>query len=273
MSSFYTASHKPLANRSGDESLILLQQISNLNTPTRRLQNSLYNIIEESYGMTAREKEWVLQRNDLAAVAGNGAETWLSGFIEDVLYWMSRRLLLVSRLTWLKMPRCGQTFECCNVLEPLVIIVLSYIQLHSITRPSSWLTVKTDARQAVFRTRDQKAQSGKEKHILLVSKERLALIPRIILTVVACCLLLVPVLILFKLQPSSQSDVQRQGNLQVLTIFIFTLVFAACCSIFTKAKPQEVFTASAAYCAVLVVFLGNSTNVMMVTSVDTTSGG
>ncbi len=92
------------------------------------------------------------------------------------------------------------------------------------------------------------------------------------LSIVACVLLLSPVLILFKLQPNSQADVQQQGNYQVLTIFLFTLVFAACCSVFTKAKRQEVFTAAAAYCAVLVVFLGNSTNVMMVTTVNTPSG-
>jgi amino acid permease len=40
-------------------------------------------------------------------------------------------------------------------------------------------------------------------------------------------------------------------------LIIFTLLFSAAMSLLTKAKRHELFAASAAYCAVLVVFITN----------------
>jgi len=73
----------------------------------------------------------------------------------------------------------------------------------------------------------------------------------------------VPVYVLFRLQPTSQAEFERKSNYQILTVFLFILAFAASCSIFTQAKRQEVFAATAAYSAVLVVFLGNASNVLL----------
>ncbi|KAL8683377.1 MAG: hypothetical protein Q9186_000639 [Xanthomendoza sp. 1 TL-2023] len=114
--------------------------------------------------------------------------------------------------------------------------------------------------QYVFRTKEQKIVSGQED-ITLFDPHRLDIFLRSILTILAAALLLAPVLILFKLQPSkTDDDVPRSSKFQILTIFLFTLLFSASCSVFTKARRQEVFTATAAYCAVLVVFLGNTLN-------------
>jgi hypothetical protein len=83
---------------------------------------------------------------------------------------------------------------------------------------------------------------------------------RIVLTLVAAVLLLIPVAVLFRLMPTSPEDFRLKTNLQMVTVFLFTLVFSLSCSIFTKARRQEVFAATAAYSAVLVVFLGNASN-------------
>ena len=40
-------------------------------------------------------------------------------------------------------------------------------------------------------------------------------------------------------------------------LIVFTLLFSAAMSLLTKAKRHELFAASAAYCAVLVVFITN----------------
>jgi hypothetical protein len=40
-------------------------------------------------------------------------------------------------------------------------------------------------------------------------------------------------------------------------LVVFTLLFSAAMSILTKAARHELFAASAAYCAVLVVFISN----------------
>ena len=42
-------------------------------------------------------------------------------------------------------------------------------------------------------------------------------------------------------------------------LIVFTLLFSAAMSVLTKAARHEAFAASAAYCAVLVVFIGNFT--------------
>lgn len=82
------------------------------------------------------------------------------------------------------------------------------------------------------------------------------------ITLIAAILLLVPVFVLFKLQPTNKSEIERKSNYQIVTVFAFTLFFSACCSIFTQASRQEVFAATAAYSAVLVVFLGNTSSAM-----------
>jgi hypothetical protein len=41
-------------------------------------------------------------------------------------------------------------------------------------------------------------------------------------------------------------------------LMVFTLLFAAAMSLLTKARRHELFAATAAYCAVLVVFVGSS---------------
>lgn len=121
------------------------------------------------------------------------------------------------------------------------------------------------AEQKLFQTHEQEIKTGDEA-LHLVSLDRLDNVLRAIVTMVAAILLLVPVYVLFKLQPTSMSDVERRGIYQILTIFIFTLLFSASCSIFTQAKKQEVFAATAAYSAVLVVFLGNTSNVLVATN-------
>ncbi len=96
----------------------------------------------------------------------------------------------------------------------------------------------------------------------LISPYRLDVLLRIVLTFIAVVLLLIPVLILYETQPTTDSEIKSSSRVQIATIFSFTIVFSASCSIFTKARRQEVFTATAAYCAVLVVFLGNTSNVI-----------
>ena len=118
----------------------------------------------------------------------------------------------------------------------------------------------------IFRTEEQKIKTGTDPTLNLVSPTRFDVLLRAILTLLAAVLLLVPVLILFELQPENASQVKSRSKYQVLTIFLFTLIASASCSIFTKARKQEVFTATAAYCAVLVVFLGNTSQVMVVSS-------
>ena len=105
---------------------------------------------------------------------------------------------------------------------------------------------------AVFRTPTQRKRTGKEAYLNLISQRRLEYVANVFVTIVATLLLLLPVAIL--------DQVQLPSLAQLAVIFGFTLLFSFCCFMFTKARKQEVFAATAAYAAVMVVFLGNSNN-------------
>ncbi|RMY92271.1 hypothetical protein D0861_02588 [Hortaea werneckii] len=75
-----------------------------------------------------------------------------------------------------------------------------------------------------------------------------------IITGVIFMLLILPVLALYELSNVGR----RESPFEAIGILIiFTLLFAAAMSALTKATRQELFAASAAYCAVLVVFISN----------------
>jgi hypothetical protein len=68
-------------------------------------------------------------------------------------------------------------------------------------------------------------------------------------------LLIVPIYLLYHLVTNLKSKRADPDCLGVL--LVATLAFSAVLSIFTRAKRHEILASAAAYCAVLVVFLGN----------------
>ena len=101
----------------------------------------------------------------------------------------------------------------------------------------------------LFRTKSQRRRSGKE-HINLYSHQRFETVASVLVTVMASVLLLAPIAILYTMP--------RKGLPQIGVIFFFIQVFAVCCALLTTAKKHEVYMTTAAYAAVLVVFLGNN---------------
>jgi len=95
--------------------------------------------------------------------------------------------------------------------------------------------------------------TGKER-IQLLSPHRLDVFLRGIITLLAPLLLLIPVWLLVKYQGHLKAEFG--------IIFSSTVVFSLCCSVITRARRKEVLTATAAYAAVLVVFLGNTASLM-----------
>ncbi|KAF2685664.1 hypothetical protein K458DRAFT_416885 [Lentithecium fluviatile CBS 122367] len=102
-------------------------------------------------------------------------------------------------------------------------------------------------RQLFISKRDRSSTS--DKLVRLYSKRRIDIFSRLIITILAVILLMAPVIALF--------GTNEKGAIKILIIFLFTMAFSVALSLCTKAKRHEVFAATAAYCAVLVVFLGN----------------
>lgn len=77
-----------------------------------------------------------------------------------------------------------------------------------------------------------------------------------IITAIVLILLIIPVVVMWKL---SNMDEEANPFEAIGILIVFTLLFGlAMCSL-TRATRQELFAASAAYCAVLVVFISNFT--------------
>ena len=94
-----------------------------------------------------------------------------------------------------------------------------------------------------------------DPHVHYYSEDRVGTMIKVIIAVASTAILLIPVYLFVT------CDFSATG-MASLTL-MFALLFSSAVSVFTKAKRQEVFAATAAYCAVLVVFIGNLQQVKM----------
>lgn len=80
----------------------------------------------------------------------------------------------------------------------------------------------------------------------------------LIITSIIFVLLILPVVAMYKLTSFGTGQTGTFDAIGVLVVF--TLLFSAAMSMLTKARRHELFASSAAYCAVLVVFISNFSN-------------
>lgn len=108
----------------------------------------------------------------------------------------------------------------------------------------------------IFCTAETNARTDNPK-IHYYDRRRISKCVTMVITSFILFLLMVPIWLLY--HASVHNHITRTTDTIVL-ILAFTLVFSAVLSAFTKAKRHEIVAASAGYCAVLVVFLGNINN-------------
>ncbi|KAF2849077.1 hypothetical protein T440DRAFT_452894 [Plenodomus tracheiphilus IPT5] len=87
------------------------------------------------------------------------------------------------------------------------------------------------------------------------SPSRVSKLVNLIITLVIFCLLAAPVLSMYHLSTLATHEAIFAA---IGMLMVFTLLFAAAMAALTKARRHELFAASAAYCAVLVVFIGST---------------
>lgn len=196
------------------------QKIQSINKPTWKHQNAVHNFIANDNNIVLDELDWIKQRDDLASISREGEHGLLNAIVGRGV-----------RLLWPAMLMVNDSTSPDNAAKSFANIV-----------------------QSVFRTKTQKKKSRNTPSLHLVSPYRINVLVNIITVVCASGILLLPVYILFMLAPSGPSKVQRAGNLQIFVIFICTVVFSLLCSVFTIARSQQVFAATAVYCAVLIIF-------------------
>lgn len=100
----------------------------------------------------------------------------------------------------------------------------------------------------IFVSRADQAKT-ENPYIHYYSESRLGVFIKVIIAVVSIALLMIPVYVFLSVKLSTK--------VMASITLLFTFLFAAAVSVFTSARRQDVFGYTAAYCAVLVVFIGN----------------
>ena len=107
--------------------------------------------------------------------------------------------------------------------------------------------------QRIFVTPEQREKTS-DAHISYHALERVDRLANIIITAVIFALLVLPVVVMYELSSTSN---QASPFTAIGTLIVFTLLFCVAMHSLSQASRQELFAATAAYCAVLVVFLSN----------------
>ena len=89
----------------------------------------------------------------------------------------------------------------------------------------------------LLRSPEQRLKNADDKHVSLISKARTDIVVRLILTLMTVGLLVGPTTVLFV--------VPAHRTLKIVLIMLFTLLFSAAVSVFTKAKRHEMLAATA----------------------------
>ncbi|KAI9710487.1 MAG: hypothetical protein M1820_002623 [Bogoriella megaspora] len=116
------------------------------------------------------------------------------------------------------------------------------------------LSLKFSFVRAMFQTEELRKKTD-DKAVRFVSRSRVEFFVGLIITSLIFVLLVVPVVVMYKMTAVSRGEHAVFTAIGVL--IIFTTLFSAAMGLLTAAKRHEVFAASAAYCAVLVVFISN----------------
>ncbi|KAE8454173.1 hypothetical protein EG329_005098 [Mollisiaceae sp. DMI_Dod_QoI] len=108
--------------------------------------------------------------------------------------------------------------------------------------------------QYIFSPKRFKRKADPKNGVVLYSRRRIdVLVTLIVLTIIAI-LLIIPVYIVWRLTRNTQAV---NSISLIMILLVFTLVFCLVLLKFTRAKRHEILAAAAAYCAVLVTFMGN----------------
>jgi hypothetical protein len=201
-----------------DEMLIKARELASFQCPSGRDYRSVRTWFYNVEPLVEKESEFIYRKEDIISLRSGREWSTFDGWIESTLRKFDCALLRVSQL--LQRP-----FE----------------------RPTNHI-------QKLFCSHELR-QKTQDQDIYYYSSHRVELFVGLIMTFIIFVLLVLPVVAMYRLTSFGQGSHGTFNAIGVLVIF--TLLFCAAMSMLTKAKRHELFAASAAYCAVLVVFISN----------------
>ncbi|KAF2490117.1 hypothetical protein BU16DRAFT_553300 [Lophium mytilinum] len=205
-----------------DEILVKARELNAFQRPSSRDYRSVRNWFWKEGALVEAEEEFIKRKEDIVTLRIGREWAGFDGLVERLLRKMECRLIVVS-------------FPQPTFLREWKSSCLS---------------------QKIFRTPELRAKSS-DKNIYYYSASRIEKFVGIIITIVIFILLVLPVVAMYRLT----SIGKRNSTFDAIGVLVvFTMLFSASMSLMTKAQRHELFAASAAYCAVLVVFISNFNN-------------
>lgn len=177
-----------------------------LSAVTDRNYSSFSSWILDKKPLSRGETDFLKHREDFVALADGQEGGWFDGCLENILGYLPR--------TFTKVYHPSHHIGQVRIFE-----------------------MRLTLSQKVFLGPEQRRKTD-DDHLHLYSKHRIDVLVRLILTSISVILLIVPTTVLFLLP--------EYRGLKIGLIMIFTLLFSAALSVFTKAKRHEMFAGSAA---------------------------
>ena len=176
-----------------------------LKKPSGRDLSSFMSWVWDEKPLSREESRFLEHKDDFVALSDGQEVGWLDGFVEDTMSkCIPKRMMKVrpgDKKLW-KARRISLSNTC----------------------------------QMLFTSKEQYRKSD-DKNLHLMSKYRMDVVVRLILTLTTVGLLVGPSAILFV--------VPGHRTLKIVLIMLFTLLFSAAISVFTKAKRHEMLAATA----------------------------
>jgi hypothetical protein len=140
----------------------------------------------------------------------------------------------------------------CHGRKGTAEIRITYSSSTSFLPPSSNILTR---KQYLFCSPETRAKA--DQHTILYSKNRIDALVTMIITLMILFLLIIPIYVLWHLARQVEIGSASASAVTIGVLLVFTLIFSAVLSLFTRARRHEILGAAAAYCAVLVVFISN----------------
>jgi hypothetical protein len=199
------------------ELLTIARDLTSLSKPAARDYRSVRAYFEEK-GPVVEDEKYINHKEDIITLKPGRENAWLDAMVEKGLRKFASPTVRAS----------------------------SYL-----SRAHSHLTTH----QYLFCSPETRAKA--DQHTILYSKNRIDALVTTIITLMILFLLIIPIYVLWDLAGQLQDGKTSASAVTIGVLLVFTLIFSAVLSLFTRARRHEILGAAAAYCAVLVVFISN----------------
>ncbi|CZT48711.1 uncharacterized protein RSE6_09452 [Rhynchosporium secalis] len=217
------------------------RDLATFNRPPTRDFESVRSYFDEETPLSSKKERYIYRREDLITLKPGRENAWLDVLVERFMQNIPLRFTTVRPTTFPSQPQPTKS--------------LAFEALHHSGKHFAFRTQKAIDE---FDRQDLRAKvEFKSTGIKLFSRTRIDLLVSMVNVCIVVVQLVIPVYILWQLTTDEKVNDGHSNSKIIGVLTTFTLIFSGTLSLFTRARRHEILAAAAAYCAVLVMFIGN----------------